>query len=67
MNKALAAPSLAEAAVLWSAAQRQVLADAAAVPVAYTKGAIYHSSAVHGCIYLWAVGNCDPTNVWLSR
>ncbi len=67
VNKALAAPSVAIGGVLWSAAERQVLADAAAVPVAYERDAIYHSSAVHGCIYWWAGGNCDPTNVWLSR
>ena len=29
--------------------------------------AMYHSSAVHGCNYWWGDGNCDPTNVWLSR
>jgi peptide/nickel transport system substrate-binding protein len=67
VNKALAAPSVALGAVLWSAAERQVLADAAAVPVAYGRNAIYHSSAVHGCVYWWAGANCDPTNVWLSR
>jgi ABC-type oligopeptide transport system substrate-binding subunit len=67
VNKALAAPSVALGAVLWSAAERQVLADAAAVPVAYERDAKYHSSAVHGCVYWWAGANCDPTNVWLSR
>jgi ABC-type transport system substrate-binding protein len=66
-NKALAAPSIGLAGVQWSNAERQVLADAAAVPLAYESGAIYHSSAVHGCVYFWDVGNCDPTNVWLSH
>jgi ABC-type transport system substrate-binding protein len=67
INKALAAPSIAMAAIHWSQAERQVLADAAAVPLAYEGEAVYHSSAVHGCIYWWGDGNCDPTNVWLSR
>ena len=67
INKALASPSVALAAVHWSQADRQVLADAAAVPLAYENQAVYHSSAVHGCIYWWGDGNCDPTNVWLSR
>ncbi len=67
INKALASPSVALAAVHWSQAERQVLADAAAGPLAYENQAVYHSSAVHGCIYWWGDGNCDPTNVWLSR
>ncbi len=67
INKALGSPSVALAAVHWSQAERQVLADAAAGPLAYENQAVYHSSAVHGCIYWWGDGNCDPTNVWLSR
>jgi ABC-type transport system substrate-binding protein len=66
INKALSAPGIAQAGVQWSQADRQVLADAAAVPLVYENEAVYHSSAVHGCIYWWDDGNCDPTNVWLS-
>ena len=67
INRALSAPNNAVAAVRWSQAERQVLADAAAVPMVYENATMYHSSAVHGCNYWWGDGNCDPTNVWLSR
>ncbi|HXW81019.1 MAG TPA: ABC transporter substrate-binding protein [Acidimicrobiales bacterium] len=64
--KALATPNAAIGASLWSQAERQILADAATVPVDFEKWPIYHASAVHGCVFWWYDLNCDPTNVWLS-
>lgn len=66
ISKALAASSAGVSTGLWSQAERQVLSDAAAVPVEYQKWPVYHSSAVHGCTFWWFGLNCDPTNVWLS-
>ena len=66
ISRALAAPSVAAGAGLWSQAERQILGDAATVPVDFQKWPIYHSSAVHGCSFWWVDVNCDPTNVWLS-
>jgi ABC-type transport system substrate-binding protein len=66
ISKALAAPTLSQSAAFWSQAERQILSDAAAVPVEYQKWPVYHSSAVHGCTFWWWGLNCDPTNVWLS-
>lgn len=66
ISQALAPPSATVAAGLWSQAQRQVLNNAATIPVDYQKWPIYHSSAVHGCRFWWDDLNCDPTNVWLS-
>jgi ABC-type transport system substrate-binding protein len=63
---ALAAPSASAAAGLWQHAERQIVGDAATVPVDYQKWPIYHSSAVHGCVFWWYDLDCDPTNVWLS-
>jgi ABC-type transport system substrate-binding protein len=64
--KALAAPSVSSAAGWWSQAERQIMTDAATVPVDYQKWFLYHSSAVHGCSFWWPDLNCDPTNIWLS-
>jgi ABC-type transport system substrate-binding protein len=66
ISKALVAPSLSTSAGLWSQAERQIMSDAAAIPVEYQKWPVYHSSAVHGCTFWWFDLNCDPTNVWLS-
>ena len=66
IGKALAAPSASVAAGWWSQAERQIMTDAATVPVDYQKWFLYHSSAVHGCRFWWPDLNCDPTNVWLS-
>ena len=41
--------------------------DAAIYPVLSPNFAIYHSSAVHGAIFVPALQGLDPTNVWLSR
>ena len=66
ISRALAVRSVAAGAGLWSQAERQIVDDAATVPVDYQKWPIYHSSAVHGCSFWWVDVNCDPTNVWLS-
>jgi ABC-type transport system substrate-binding protein len=66
ISKALAAPTASAGAGSWSGAERQILTDAATVPVDYQRWPVYHSSAVHGCIFWWYDLNCDPTNVWLS-
>ncbi len=66
IGRALSAPSASVGARLWSQAERQIMTDAATVPLDYSKWPAYHSSAVHGCSYWWVDVNCDPTNVWLS-
>ncbi len=66
ISKALAAESASVAAGLWAQAQRQIINDAATVPLDYLTWPIYHSSALHGCNFWWVSFNCDPTNVWLS-
>lgn len=66
ISRALAAASARVGAGLWAQAQRQIMSDAAAIPLDNLKWPIYHASAVHGCNFWWVGDNCDPTNVWLS-
>lgn len=64
--KALAAPTQAQAATYWQAANEQGMKDVAVIPVIDIKWAVYHSTAVQGCSFFWPDLNCDPANVWLS-
>lgn len=66
IDKALAARSTAAATKFWQAAARQVMADAAVVPLGAQKTAVYHSSRVHNCIFNFFTQNCDITNLWLK-
>jgi ABC-type transport system substrate-binding protein len=66
IDKALAAPSQAAAAKLWSQASEQTMKDAATVPLNAQKWPVYHSSKVQGCSFFWYTLSCDPTNVWLQ-
>ena len=55
-----------EAAQLWAAADKQVMTDAAFYPITNPQQANYHASQVHDTVYVPAIQNYDPTNVWLS-
>jgi ABC-type transport system substrate-binding protein len=66
IDRALTAPSAAAATGAWTAANRQLMKDAATVPVEIQKWPIFHSSRVQNCKF-WVLDlNCDPTNVWLQ-
>ncbi len=65
IDRALSATSTSQATAAWQAAARQVMADAAAVPVGAQKTAVYHSSRTHNCIFNFFTQNCDVTQVWL--
>jgi peptide/nickel transport system substrate-binding protein len=64
--RALAAESASIGAGLWAQAQRQIMGDAATVPLDYLSWPTYHSSRVQGCNFWWVSLNCDPTNIRLS-
>ncbi len=66
IDRALSATSTADATAAWQDAVKQVLADAAVVPLGAQKTSIYHSSRVKGCLF-WAFSqNCDITNLSLT-
>jgi ABC-type transport system substrate-binding protein len=66
VNQALTAASPAAAAGAWQKANRQIMSDAAVVPIEFQKFTAYHSSRVQGCLFWFFDINCDPTNVWLK-
>lgn len=66
IDKALSAASTSDATTDWQAAAKQVMADAAVVPLGAQKVAVFHSARVHGCDFNFFNQNCDITNVWLS-
>jgi peptide/nickel transport system substrate-binding protein len=65
IDNALAATSNTQATTYWQAAARQVMKDAAVVPIGAQKTAVYKSSRVEGCEFYFVSQNCDYTNVWL--
>ncbi len=66
INQAASASTEAQAATLWAQADRQVMKDAAFFPITNPLNANYHASQVHGAVYVPAIQNFDPTNVWLA-
>jgi peptide/nickel transport system substrate-binding protein len=54
------------AAKLWGQIDQAVMKDAAFFPITQGLQADYHSSFVHHAVYVPAIQNFDPTNVWLS-
>lgn len=65
-EQAAAAKTEAEAATAWAAADRQVMQDAPFYPITNPTQPNYRASQVHNAIYVPAIQNFDPTNVWLS-
>jgi peptide/nickel transport system substrate-binding protein len=66
INRALVATSTSQATSLWSQADRQVMEDAAVYPINSPMFATYHPTQVHNAVYVPALQDIDPTNVWLS-
>ena len=66
INQAATAKTEQDAAALWAKADRQVMEDAAFFPVTEPLQANYHAKQVHNAIYMPALQNYDPANVWLS-
>jgi peptide/nickel transport system substrate-binding protein len=64
--KAASATTETQAADLWAQADHQVMQDAAFFPITSPLNANYHASQVHGAVYVPAIQNFDPTNVWLA-
>ena len=64
--KALTAPTQTGSIADWQAANRQVMSDAAIVPIGAQKVSVYHSSRVQNAEFWWVGENYDLTNVWLN-
>ena len=66
VDEAGAATDSATSAKLWAQADAQVMNDAAIFPVTAVNQPTYHASHVHNTVFIPALQQIDPTNVWLS-
>jgi peptide/nickel transport system substrate-binding protein len=66
IQQASSATDPTQSGALWGQADRQVMQDAAIFPITNPQQASYHASQVHNAIYVPALQNFDPANVWLS-
>ena len=54
------------AATIWGQADEAVMKDAPFYPIVNPNQPLYHASYVHNAVYIPAIQQFDPTNVWLS-
>jgi peptide/nickel transport system substrate-binding protein len=66
INEAAVQASASTAARMWARIDQDVMNDAAIYPIAQPLRALYHASYVHNAVYVPAIQNFDPANVWLS-
>lgn len=66
ISKAASSASASSAATLWAQADEAVMKDAAIYPITYDNQPDYHATYVHNAIYVPAIQQFDPANVWLS-
>jgi peptide/nickel transport system substrate-binding protein len=66
VSQASTAATTADAAKLWAQADQQVMKDAAFFPITDPLQLNYHAAYVHNAVYVPAIQQFDPTNVWLS-
>lgn len=64
--QAAATADPAAAAALWAKIDQEVTNDAAIYPITQGLQPNYHASYVHNAVYVPAIQQFDPTNVWLS-
>jgi peptide/nickel transport system substrate-binding protein len=67
ITAAINATTTDQAKSLWSAADRSVMTDAAFFPLTNPQQPNYHASQVHNTVYVPAIQNFDPTNVWIDK
>jgi peptide/nickel transport system substrate-binding protein len=66
ISQAASQASAATAGQMWGQIDQEVMNDAAIYPITQPTRPLYHASYVHNAIYVPAILNFDPTNVWLS-
>jgi peptide/nickel transport system substrate-binding protein len=67
IQQAEVATSISSAASAWARADAQVMADAAVYEISTPTFPAYHANQVHNAIFVPALNQFDPTNVWLSK
>jgi len=66
IDAALTAPDAQHAAGYWQQADQKIMQDAAIVPLLDRAQTLFHSSRVHGALYLPTTAAYDYTRLWLS-
>jgi peptide/nickel transport system substrate-binding protein len=66
ITQAAQAPTASAANSLWAQLDHQVMADAPIFPITDPQQPLYHASYVHNAVYVPAIQQFDPTNIWLS-
>lgn len=66
IKQASQAKTTDEAGALWHQADQQVMADAAFYPITNPNQPNYKATQVNNAVYVPAIQNFDPANVWLS-
>ncbi|WP_396451645.1 ABC transporter substrate-binding protein [Actinomadura sp.] len=66
IDAALTAPDAEHAAGYWQQADQKIMEDAAVVPLLDRAQTLFHSSRVHGALYLPTTAGYDYTRLWLS-
>jgi peptide/nickel transport system substrate-binding protein len=64
--QAAKAGSVMTAGHMWAQLDQMVMADAPIYPITQPLQPNFHASYVHNAVYVPAIQNFDPTNVWLS-
>jgi peptide/nickel transport system substrate-binding protein len=60
------AATASAAASIWGKADQAVMKDAPIYPITDPQQPLYHATYVHNAVYIPAIQQFDPTNVWLS-
>jgi peptide/nickel transport system substrate-binding protein len=66
INKAASTASTSAADQMWVQADQDVMKDAPIYPITDSLQPNYHASYVHNAVYITAIQQFDPANVWLS-
>jgi peptide/nickel transport system substrate-binding protein len=66
ITQAAATASTTTAASMWATIDQDIMKDAPIYPITDPLQPLYHASYVHNAVYVPAIQEFDPTNVWLS-
>jgi peptide/nickel transport system substrate-binding protein len=66
INSAASQASATTAASMWAQIDQQIMKAAPIYPITQPLQPLYHASYVHNAVYVPALQEFDPTNVWLS-
>ena len=64
--KGASAATASAAASIWAQADQAVMKDAPIYPIVNPNQPLYHASYVHNAVYVPAIQQFDPTNIWMS-